>query len=375
MKGVVRVVGLSLLAGLLVCGCGANESNNVESSVLSESSGIGIKGGLSVDRGMVTDLTNIMGSIKGNGVDYSKYFYYPSNSLVNEAIVMGILKEYNLDTLGLYELEELEISNKNKLSDGGYSITIRAIDNSEYTFDLVKDGGDYKLDISDQFVENISIRVPSVDSIYVDGIDVSSFVTLEDSGRSTILFKGIKNGIHKIEYKSEILGDIEDSFEVYIDNSNELIDKNYRLSVAEVQGLIGNVKELHSSLLEDAINDNTSDLKKLFIDGYDSELFSKYNNLDETLNVVGVPIITDIDIIDNDEYHSELISSDTVKLYYKYRVSYTKDSQSKIGSNNHTMSDGAYMEITKQGDKYLISGHSDSIIEEYNEYRDNWDTY
>lgn len=375
MRGIVSVIGVSLLVGVLLCGCGTNESEPVNSSVVSESSVIGIEAGLSLDRGILTDLTNIIGSIKGNGVDYNKYFYYPSKSLVNEDIIMGILKEYNLDTLGLYGVDELEVSNKNKLSGGGYSITVKDIDNSEYTFDVVKDNGGYKLDISDQFVENISIRVPSVDSIYVDGIDVSNFITLEDSGRSTIVFKGIKSGMHSITYKSDILGDIEDNFEVGIDNSNELIDKNYRLSVDEAQGLVGSVKELHSSLLDNAINNNIDSLKGLFIDSYDTGLLSKYSNLDETLNVVGVPIITDIDIIDNDRYYSELISSDTVKLYYKYRVSYTKGSQSKIGSNDHTMSDGAYMEITKQGDKYLISGHSDSIIEKYNEYRDNWDTY
>lgn len=329
---------------------------------------------VTLSRKEVQGLTNIVSFMVNSGDinSVSTYFYYPENAFLTENMFNSILKDMKLDALNMYSFSELEVSQVSKSSDeNAIGIQLKAVDNSTYTFYMILcDDNNYRVDISENFAKDVSISVPSINTIYIDGVDVTQYVSNTRNNCSILLFTGIPIGGWEISYETKALGSISDTIVINSEDSENLKVYNYILSVQEAQTYLDTIQKYQIGVIEQGLNQNETGVKSFFVNDFDAAILKTLSTeMSSTLDIDSTPTITRIEIINSEEYRSVLEGDDRVKIYYKYEV--------KFGDNfKATMSDGAWMGLSVEDNGYKIYSFSDScFLKRYNQYRDNWENY
>ena len=306
---------------------------------------------------------------------FEDFFHYPSGSLITQEDIEYIIPRMGVDMLPTYTFDEIYIDSvKMHQKNEKYEIVIKDSLNGEYKFNIVLGAdGNYRVDISDYFIREVSLKLATMENIVVDGVEISIPERNNLTQNTIFYFPAMTARVHKVDFNNTAFGPASCEFVIDKSSYNTVTEVNYELSAEETTGYLPTVKTLATNVITAMIKSQTVDsLKPYFVDGYNTEMLSLYSEGAEfRYGVIGVPTITKVDFVKNTK--SVLVGDNSIKIMFKYQISYIQENN----KTPKTTSDVAFMTIsTTDGETWKIEDIESSFLtNKFDSKINNWDKY
>ena len=306
---------------------------------------------------------------------FEDFFHYPSGSLITQEDIEYIIPRMGVDMLPTYTFDEIYIDSvKMHQKNEKYEIVIKDSLNGEYKFNIVLGAdGNYRVDISDYFIREVSLKLATMENIVVDGVEISIPERNNLTQNTIFYFPAMTARVHKVDFNNTAFGPASCEFVIDKSSYNTVTEVNYELSAEETTGYLPTVKTLATNVITAMIKSQTVDsLKPYFVDGYNTEMLSLYSEGAEfRYGVIGVPTITKVDFVKNTK--SVLVGDNSIKIMFKYQISYIQENN----KTPKTTSDVAFMTInTTDGENWRIEDIESSFLtNKFDSKINNWDKY
>ena len=306
---------------------------------------------------------------------FEDFFHYPSGSLITQEDIEYIIPRMGVDMLPTYTFDEIYIDSvKMHQKNEKYEIVIKDSLNGEYKFNIVLGAdGNYRVDISDYFIREVSLKLATMENIVVDGVEISIPERNNLTQNTIFYFPAMTARVHKVDFNNTAFGPASCEFVIDKSSYNTVTEVNYELSAEETTGYLPTVKTLATNVITAMIKSQTVDsLKPYFVDGYNTEMLALYSEGAEfRYGVIGVPTITKVDFVKNTK--SVLVGDNSIKIMFKYQISYIQENN----KTPKTTSDVAFMTIsTTDGETWKIEDIESSFLtNKFDSKINNWDKY